>query len=103
MTAVVAHPAAAALPAVNLYTTQAFLDAIAAVYFEGRRCEVRDHVIDGLVFRLLVIDGRPLLSPQTFLDMHEPLGAADATGPAAARALRSATPRPRLPRLAGVG
>ena len=80
------------LAPINLYTDPAFLDVIASVYHAGKKCRVRDYVVDGEIFRLLDVDGIPLTS-QRFIDMHEPLGR-----------LRGDAPRLRaLPRLEGVG
>jgi len=57
----------------GLYTSRGFLEVIAAVYFPGRCCHIRDHAVAGLVFRLLTVDSQGPVLRQTFLDMHEPL------------------------------
>ena len=81
----------ARLAPVNIYTDPGYLDALAEVYFDGRDCQVRDHVVGGAVYRLLVVEGVGPVTRQTFLDLHEPLGAA----------ARGARGLARLPRLAG--
>jgi len=60
----------------NLYASAPFLDAVAKIYFPTRRCAVEDFNLDGKAFRLLTVDGRPLVDLQAFLDMNEPLSAA---------------------------
>jgi hypothetical protein len=71
-----ASPAVGALPDVNLYTSAPFLAVVAQVYFPGQTCSVKDHVVDGQVYRLLHVPGQGPLQTQTFLDLHEPLGLA---------------------------
>jgi len=56
----------------NLYATREFLELVAEFFFPARRCRVADYLVDGEVFRLLCVDGRPLTTAP-FVDMHEPL------------------------------
>lgn len=80
-----------ALAPANLYADAAFLDVIAATCHPGRDCCIRDFAVAGQVFRLLQVDGRTPLVRQTFIDLHEPLGA-----------VPSGLRLPGLPRLPGV-
>ena len=81
------------LAPINVYTDPAFLDVIATVYHRGKKCQVRDYVVDGDIFRLLEVEGLGPLTSQRFIDMHESLGR-----------LQGDAPRLRaLPRLDGVG
>jgi hypothetical protein len=57
----------------NLYASAAFLDAFAKIYFPSRECRVEDFELRGRVFRLLTVDGEPLVQERDFVDMHEPL------------------------------
>jgi hypothetical protein len=87
------HHAGSPLSAVNLYTSTAFLDVMAQVYFPGETCRIQDHVAGGQVFRLLDVQGRGPVLQQHFLDLHEAMGRASAHG----------ATLPRLPRLMGAG
>lgn len=60
----------------NLFASREFLDPLARVYFPSRECLVEDHLLEGKVFRLLTIAGRPLTT-HPFLDMHEPVAASN--------------------------
>jgi len=65
---------------INLYSSEEFLRVVANVYFPSQRHAIEDFVVDGKVFRLLAVDGRPLIGPQPFIDMHEPVPAALSAG-----------------------
>lgn len=65
----------------NFYASHAFLDATAAVYFPGRDCAVENVRIGSDVLRLLVVDGRKVVSKLLFLDYHQPLAASEIEGP----------------------
>ena len=56
----------------NLYATREFLELLAECFFPARSCRVEDYIVDGEVFRLLSVDGRPLTTAP-WVDMHEPL------------------------------
>lgn len=66
----------------NFYGSADYLDLVRDLYFPGKSCEVRDYDVEGRVFRLLSVEGAPLVR-QPFLDVHEPLVAADRPQPAA--------------------
>jgi hypothetical protein len=70
----------------NFYASAEFLGAVGAVYFPTRECRVEDFELEGQVFRLLTVDGRAVVKPLRFLDLHEPL--AVAPGPAHHRKIR---------------
>jgi GNAT superfamily N-acetyltransferase len=57
----------------NFYASPDYLDAVAAVYFRGRRTRIEDVRIGSDVLRLLVVDDRRIVTSHQFLDFHEPL------------------------------
>lgn len=57
----------------NVYASAEFLDVYARLFFPARRCCAEDFEVSGKVFRLLTVDGRPVVRSQSFVDMHEPL------------------------------
>ncbi|GAA0551277.1 CelD/BcsL family acetyltransferase involved in cellulose biosynthesis [Rhizomicrobium palustre] len=57
----------------NFYATPAFLDAAAAVYFKDRSAAIEDVRIGEDVLRLLVVDGKTIVTRLLFLDYHQPL------------------------------
>ncbi len=57
----------------NFYATRDYLDVIAEVYFKGRHASIEDVRIGSDVFRLLVVDGKHVVTSAQFLDYHEPL------------------------------
>jgi len=67
----------------NFFSTDAFLDALAAARYPGQRCEKTLVSAGGQVFRVLSVDGQAV-TRATFLDLLEPVPGAD---PASARAL----------------
>jgi hypothetical protein len=67
-----------ALP--NLYADPKYLDVVAKVFFPSRRYTIEDFIVDGKVFRLLTLNRRPLVRPQPFIDMHEPVPASSSVG-----------------------
>ena len=65
----------------NFYASAAFLDVAAAVHFAGRSAVIEPVRIGGDVLRLLVIDGRQIVTELPFLDFHQPLAPAETDGP----------------------
>lgn len=65
----------------NFFSTDPFLDALAAARFAGRACEPALVAVEGSVYRVLAVDGRPV-TQVPFLDLLEPVPGAD---PEAAR------------------
>lgn len=57
----------------NFYASQEFLEAAAAVYFKNRETAIENVRIGEDVLRLLVVDGRKIISRLMFLDFHKPL------------------------------
>lgn len=57
----------------NFYASQDYLDTVAAVYFRDRRTDIEDVRIGSEVLRLLVLDGKHIITKHQFLDYHEPL------------------------------
>jgi CelD/BcsL family acetyltransferase involved in cellulose biosynthesis len=76
----------------NFFSSDAFLESLIEAHFSGRRCEVRDHRVGDAVYRLLCVDGQPIVD-WPFLDFFEPRGQAE-TAP------RSTKPLDYLPRAA---
>ena len=64
----------------NFYASQAFLDAAASVYFKGRSAAVENVRIGEHVLRLLVIDGKTVVTRLLFLDIHQPLAPSEVDG-----------------------
>jgi hypothetical protein len=65
----------------NFYSSPAFLDTIASVYFRGRLTRVQDFEIDGHVYRFLVVGKRKVITTCNFLDYSEPLDDAEVNQP----------------------
>jgi hypothetical protein len=57
----------------SFYASHDFLEAAASVYFKGRAATIEDVRIDEDVLRLLVIDGRHVVTRLLFLDFHQPV------------------------------
>jgi hypothetical protein len=65
----------------NFYTSPGFLEAAAAVYFKGRETAIENVRIGDDVLRLLVVDGKQIVTRLLFLDFHQPLAANEIDGP----------------------
>ena len=65
---------------VNFYASPEYLEVVAQTYFSGRRASVENVRIGGDVLRLLVVDGRRVVTNVDFLDYHAPLPEAE-SGP----------------------
>lgn len=65
----------------NFFSTDPFLDALGEARFHGRRREPVHVAVEGRVYRVLSVDGRPVVSVP-FLDLLEP---EDDAAPASAR------------------
>jgi hypothetical protein len=65
----------------NFYASQGFLDAVASVYFKGRSTTIENVRIGGDVLRLLVVDGKVIVTRLLFLDVHQPLAPSEINGP----------------------
>jgi hypothetical protein len=65
----------------NFYASRGFLDAAAAVYFKGRETAIADVRIGDDVLRLLVVDGKKIVTRLLFLDFHQPLAESEIDGP----------------------
>ena len=63
----------------NFYASPEYLDAIAQVYYPGRRTSIEDVRIGEDVLRLLVVDGYQVICSAAFLDYHQPLRPAETT------------------------
>jgi hypothetical protein len=70
----------------NFFSSDPFLEALAASQFPGKRCMGEEYQVEGHRFRLPSVNGRPLLQ-WPFLDFFEPRTAEELSG-APARALR---------------
>lgn len=57
----------------NFYASRGFLDAAASVYFKDRAVAIEDVRIGDDVLRLLVVDGKSVITRLLFLDFHQPL------------------------------
>lgn len=57
----------------NLFSSPEFLKAIADTYFAGRSAAVEDVRVGGETLRLLVLDGKEIITHVRFLDYHVPL------------------------------
>ena len=64
----------------NFYASRGYLDAAAAVYFRGRYTAVEDVKIGDDVLRLLVVDGKQIVTTLPFLDYHQPLSETEIAG-----------------------
>lgn len=58
---------------INFYASPEYLEVVADIYFAGRSASVEDVRIGDEVLRLLVVDGRRVVTAGAFLDYHEPL------------------------------
>jgi hypothetical protein len=65
----------------NFYSSSAFLDTLAHVYFPGQRTRIQDYEVDGKTYRFLVVGNRRIITRWTFLDYSEPLDNAEAQQP----------------------
>lgn len=65
----------------NFFASNAFLDAAASVYFKGQVATVENVRIGEDVLRLLVIDGKTIVTRLLFLDIHQPLTLSEIHGP----------------------
>ncbi len=65
----------------HFYASPEYLEVVAETYFQGRRADVEDVGIGEDVLRLLVVDGRRVVTNVTFLDYHTPLPPAEARRP----------------------
>jgi CelD/BcsL family acetyltransferase involved in cellulose biosynthesis len=68
----------------NFFSSDEYLDALARVWFPGRRCEVGLYAVEGRLFRLLGVEGLgpvvtdgPRPHSYNFLDFFDPLGSAE--------------------------
>ena len=57
----------------NFYASPEYLAVVAEAYFKGRSTSVEDVRIGDDVLRLLVVDGKQVITGTQFLDYHEPL------------------------------
>lgn len=69
----------------NFYASPEYLSLVADAFFAGRKTSVEDVRIADHVLRMLVVDGKQVVTEVPFLDYHEPL-----TGDAAQHATRTA-------------
>lgn len=65
----------------NFYASPDFLEAAAAVYFKDRETAIENVRIGDDVLRLLVVDGKKIVTRLLFLDFHQPLTANEIYGP----------------------
>jgi hypothetical protein len=65
----------------NFYASRGFLDAAAAVYFKDRDANIENVRIGNDVLRLLVVDGKTIITSLQFLDLHQPLKSNEIDGP----------------------
>jgi hypothetical protein len=54
----------------NFFSSDAFLESLIEVHFQGRKCDIGDYRVGDQVFRLLSVDGR-VISDWPFLDFFE--------------------------------
>ena len=57
----------------NLFSSPEFLKAIADTWYKGRKAAVEDVRVGGETLRLLVIDGKEVVTHVRFLDYHIPI------------------------------
>ena len=57
----------------NFYASAEYLNVASEVYFRGRQIRIEDVRIGDDVLRLLVVDGKDVVTSLPFLDYHEPL------------------------------
>ncbi len=60
----------------NFYASTEYLDAISKVYFAGKKTTAEEVRIADRLLRLLVVDGRQVITEVPFLDYHQPIGTA---------------------------
>lgn len=65
----------------NFYASRDFLDVAASVYFKDRAVTIEDVRIGSDVLRLLVVDGKTIVTRLLFLDVHQPLAPSEIDGP----------------------
>lgn len=65
----------------NFYASRGYLEAVAAVFYGHRQTAIEDVRIGDDVLRLLVVDGREIVTSQLFLDIHQPLAPSEVIGP----------------------
>lgn len=65
----------------NFYASRDFLEAAAAVHFAGRPAAIENVRIANDILRLLVVDGKTVVTELPFLDFHQPLSAEEVDGP----------------------
>ena len=58
----------------NFFSSDAFLQSLAAAMFPGNRASIETFRVDDRAWRLLVIDGRKVITDMPFLDFVEPVG-----------------------------
>lgn len=66
----------------NFYASPGYLETAAEVYFPGRQVAAEDVSVGDEMLRLLVVEGRRVITSLEFLDYHEPLPGPHATGSA---------------------
>ena len=81
----------------NFYASRAFLDAAAAVYFKDRAVTIEDVRIGEDVLRLLVVDGKSVITRLLFLDFHQPLASCEIKTPARSARYASCVSRGVIP------
>lgn len=64
----------------NFYASRGYLEAAAAVYFKDRQTAIENVRIGDDVLRLLVVDGKNVVTRLQFLDVHQPLRADEIEG-----------------------
>jgi len=57
----------------NFYASAGYLDTVSLVYFSGKTTAVEEVCVADRVLRLLVVDGRQVITQVPFLDYHEPI------------------------------
>lgn len=65
----------------NFYASPEYLSVVSEVYFPGQRTAVEDVRIGDEVLRLLVVDGKKVITSLPFLDYHQPLTDAEKRSP----------------------
>lgn len=65
----------------NFYASRDFLEAAAAVHFAGRSAAIENVRIGNEILRLLVVDGKTIVTELPFLDFHQPISAGEVDGP----------------------
>ena len=66
-------------PEDNLFSTEGYLTTVADVYYSGLPRAIRIYRVEGCLFRLLEVRGRPIISPP-FMDFVEPVLADSSKG-----------------------